>query len=101
MTIKIVSLRRRYFWPEEVGTFFLIDQSIKNNHLELICELLNCEPNDLYEWNPSNKAESIESHPLKELQRTDSTQKFSEMMKTIPLERLDDVKNMLSELEDD
>jgi DNA-binding Xre family transcriptional regulator len=72
--------------------------SIKYSHMENICELLNCEPNDLFEWKPSKTTLHIETHPLKSLKRDDSAQKFSEMIKTIPLDKLSKFESVINEL---
>ena len=76
-------------------------ESIKNAHLEKICELLNCEPNDLFEWKPSKNTLNAENHPLKNLKRDDSSQKISEMLKTIPLEKLGKIESLMNDLTED
>lgn len=73
--------------------------SINYSHLEKICELLNCEPNDLFEWKPSKNTQNAENHPLKNLKRDDSPQKFSEMIKTIPLDKLSRFETVIKELD--
>lgn len=75
-------------------------QSINHKHLEKICELLNCEPNDLYEWKPSDDTPNPENHPLKNLKRDDSSKKISEMLKNIPLEKFNQVEELLNELKE-
>ncbi|MEO6049768.1 MAG: helix-turn-helix domain-containing protein [Pyrinomonadaceae bacterium] len=34
---------------------------IQGRHLEKICEYLNCEPSDLYEWKPAKDTQSPET----------------------------------------
>lgn len=75
--------------------------SIKNAHLEKICELLNCEPNDLFDWKPSKNTLNTENHPLKNLKRDDSSQKISEMLKTIPLEKLGKIESLINDLKEE
>lgn len=72
--------------------------SINNKHLERICEYLNCEPNDLYEWRPSANALNIENHPLKALRRDENAPNYGEMIRQLPLDKIDQVKNILDEL---
>lgn len=76
-------------------------ESIRYSHMEKICELLNCEPSDLFEWKPSKTTLHVENHPLKNLKRDDSAQKFVELIKTIPLEQLSRFESVLSELNND
>ncbi len=75
--------------------------SIKNDYLEKICELLNCEPNDLYEWKPSKLTANIENHPLKGLQRETSTANINEMLRNLPLDKLGQVESLLDGLKND
>lgn len=72
--------------------------SINNKHLERICEYLNCEPNDLYEWRPSSKTLNTENHPLKALRRDEDAPDYGEMIRQLPLDKIDQVKEMLSGL---
>lgn len=75
--------------------------SIKNEYLETICELLNCEPNDLYEWKPSKLAVNIENHPLKGLRRDNSAATLTQMLRNLPLDKLGQVENLLVGLKND
>lgn len=72
--------------------------SINNKHLERICEYLNCEPNDLYEWRPSSNTLNTENHPLKALRRDEDAPDYGEMIRQLPLDKIDQVKEMLSGL---
>lgn len=74
--------------------------SINSKHLEILCEILNCEPNDLYEWTPSSNTQNAENHPLKNLRRTQTTQKISEMLKNIPLDKISQIESLLGESAD-
>lgn len=37
---------------------------IKLDYMEILCEKLNCEPNDLLLWTPDKNRPILESHPL-------------------------------------
>ena len=71
---------------------------IKNKHLELICELLNCEPNDLYEWTPSKDTANPDNHPLKDLRRQGKAPSYSEIIRQIPLDKIAEMKGILNGL---
>jgi DNA-binding Xre family transcriptional regulator len=75
--------------------------SIKSDYLEKICELLNCEPNDLYEWKPSNLTANIENHSLKGLRRDNSTADINQMLRNLPLDKLAQVESLLDGLKND
>lgn len=70
---------------------------VRTEYLERLCILLNCTPNDLYEWKPDNKTNLTENHPLKTLQKAEIMQ-ISEIIKDIPVEKLSDVQNLLNQL---
>lgn len=73
--------------------------SIKGKHMEKICEYLRCEPNDLYEWKPNRDTVNAEEHPLKGLRRDDKAEAFRAMIRNIPLDKIDQVEAMLTELQ--
>lgn len=74
--------------------------SIQGKHLEKICEYLRCEPNDLYEWKPNRDTVNAEDHPLKGLRRDDKAEAFREMIRNIPLNKIDQIESLLSGLQD-
>jgi len=73
--------------------------TIKARHMEKICELLRCEPNDLYEWKPSFGTADEHDHPLKGLRREGNARELAEMMARIPLDKIDQIKEILSGIE--
>lgn len=70
---------------------------VRTEYLEKICVLLNCTPNDLYEWKPDNKTVLPENHPIKTLQKPDFPQ-ISEIIKDLPVEKLPEVQNLINQL---
>ena len=72
--------------------------SIRSKHLETICEYLKCEPNDLYEWRPDRDALAPEDHPLKRLRRSDEALKYNDLIRNIPLEKIDRARTLLEDL---
>ena len=73
---------------------------IRIEHLEAICEMLNCQPNDPFEWKPTSSV-STERHPLKMLRRAKNSRKFTDMVKTIPLDKLNQIESLLEEIRRD
>ncbi len=66
------------------------------NHLELICEKLNCTPHDIMLWKPDPGKQLPESHQLLTLKKDTSGFDLSETLKTIPLEKLNEIARLLS-----
>ena len=72
--------------------------SIQGKHLEKICAYLKCTPDDLYEWRPGKDTQDVENHPLKGLRRDDKAARYNELIRNIPLDKIDQVEAMLSGL---
>lgn len=79
----------------------LLDNRVKSisfRHLELICERLNCTPNDLYAWTPGAGVGDVEGHPLRGLMRDDSAADLVETLKELPLDKLKEARELLASL---
>ncbi len=63
--------------------------------VERLCELLRCTPNDLLEWTPRPGDTTDENHPLNELKRDKSYASIRQMLKTVPLNKLSEIENMI------
>lgn len=72
--------------------------SIQAKHLEKICEYLKCEPNDIYEWKPGKDVSNADEHPLKALRREGKPANYGELIRNIPLNKIDEVGSMLAGL---
>lgn len=68
------------------------------DHLERICRLLNCTPNDLFEWKPDKNEAANDNLALNALRRDHSAQNFGEIVKNIPVEKLNQIEKILREL---
>lgn len=71
---------------------------IKPEHLEKMCILLNCTPNDLFDWKPDKKNAVAENHPLNTMIRAETAHDIAEMVKELPLDQFDKVAALLKEL---
>ncbi len=75
--------------------------SIKVEHIEKLCVLLNCTPNDLFYWNPDTNNPLPENHALYALKREhQSVKNYKELLMNIPPEKLPEVENLLESLQD-
>lgn len=71
---------------------------VKVGHLETICRALNCTPNDLFEWTPSEGRPLAENHPLNNLKREKTPARLSQIVKDIPVDKLHMVEELLNQL---
>jgi|SRR5665647_2162075 len=67
------------------------------DHIELLCGILICEPNDLLVWSPDEGDKYAENHPLFKLkqQPTDST--WKETFSTMSFKELKEVTKTIAE----
>lgn len=57
------------FTPYTATTIVNKDKkAIRLNHIEKLCVLLNCTPNDILQWTPDKKTNPGNQHPLLSLQ---------------------------------
>jgi DNA-binding Xre family transcriptional regulator len=62
---------------------------VKIEHVEMFCRELNCTPNDLFEWRSGGANALPESHSLNHLKRNQTAQSIREMIKDVPLEKVE------------
>jgi DNA-binding Xre family transcriptional regulator len=72
---------------------------IKLDQLEHICLALNCTPNDLLEWQPDSDNTVAESHSLQALRRKPE-QDLTKLLREIPMERFEQIIDVLQDLKD-
>lgn len=65
--------------------------------LEKLCILLNCTPNDLFEWRDDGKGKISDEHALNSLKK-EAIGNFTEIVKDLPLEKMIEVKSFLEGL---
>lgn len=74
--------------------------SLSYRHLEIICLVLNCTPNDLFDWKPDAKVNPPENHSLYALKRVEKTRSLKEIISDVPMEKLDQVEAFFDGLKD-
>ena len=75
-------------------------KSIKLSHLEALCTKLNCTPNDLIEFEPTQNTPLTPSHPLLALQKNlQDAKNISNALKSLPLDKLKEISNFISSIE--
>lgn len=70
-------------------------RSIRLDHIQKLCEILYCEPNDLFAYKPNDTNKLQETHPLNKLIPKQSDFNWSQTMKTIPLEQIKEIAELL------
>jgi DNA-binding Xre family transcriptional regulator len=81
-----------------VSASSLLNNTVKRmriDYLEKICRVLNCTPNDLLEWTPDSEHPLPENHELYKLHREHSATDLLGLLKSIPMEKLNEITNNL------
>jgi DNA-binding Xre family transcriptional regulator len=67
------------------------------DHIELLCNILFCEPNDLLLWTPTKGITYADNFPLSKLKLSDTHNNWKETFATIPFKELKQItKSMLT-----
>lgn len=77
----------------------IVNNRIKTLNLkdiEKLCVMLQCTPNDFLEWIPDAKDAGNDRHPLIPLQRTDKVIQLTQMLNSIPLNKLKEIESLIN-----
>ena len=74
---------------------------MRGEQIGRLCLLLNCTPNDLFEWRPNEDNTVPDGHALYALKRDEPTKSFAQMTHDIPADKMEKLREMLAELKDD
>jgi len=66
------------------------------DHIEIVCQLLNCTPNDLLTWSPKTATKLPETHSLNKLKRNKFDFQLQDTLKTMSLEQLNELANLIN-----
>ncbi len=70
---------------------------LRLEYIETICSLLNCTPNDLFEWTPQSKADDIEDHPLNAIRKSEKID-LIQTIKSLPMNKLKEIESLISNI---
>jgi DNA-binding Xre family transcriptional regulator len=68
---------------------------LRLEYIERLCGLLNCLPNDLFEWSPNDRKEDSPTHPLQAIRKNENSLNLPEILKGLPMDKLRQVEEML------
>ena len=66
-------------------------------HIELLCKLLVCTPNDLFVWKKDANEIVADNHPLHQLAPKRIPTVQMDKLRNLPLEQLTEVTNLINE----
>ena len=74
-------------------------RSFRLDHIELLCRILICEPNDLLLWTPNKDLQYSKDHPLFNLPQQDSLIDMKETMATLPYKKLKEITKQINNVD--
>ena len=74
-------------------------ESLRLPAIEKICLHLNCSPNELLSWQPSEGDKSLNNHALDKLKPIADKDSIVGKLKQLPPEKLDKLREFLGDLE--
>ena len=74
-------------------------RSFRLDHVELLCRILVCEPNDILLYRENTEHKIPEDHPLNNLKHVESNKSLKETMTTIPYKQLKELTKQINQKE--
>jgi DNA-binding Xre family transcriptional regulator len=69
---------------------------LRLDHIERLCEILHCEPNDLLAYKPNSHNNLSKNHPLFNLVPKEEDLEWQETLKTISLSQLKEISKLIT-----
>ena len=70
---------------------------LRLEYIERICTLLNCSPNDLFEWTPELSVDDNENHPLYVIRKSEKID-LVQTIKSLPMNKLKEIQSLISSI---
>ena len=85
---------RKNGFTHNIASTLVSNETIVINlaHIEKLCLILNCTPNDLFDYKPTQPNEQIKNNPLTALIKTQQPVNFNELVRNMPLDKLKEIE---------
>lgn len=71
-------------------------KSFRLDHIERLCKILVCEPNDLLNYTPENQNTLPKEHPLNNLKQTENQKGINQTLATMPYKQLKQITTQIN-----
>jgi DNA-binding Xre family transcriptional regulator len=61
-------------------------------HIEKLCLIFNCTPNELFDYKPTQPVEQIKNNPLTAIIKSQQPVNFNELVRSLPLDKLKEIE---------
>ena len=69
------------------------------DHIELLCRILICEPNDILVYREDATHKISEDHPLNNLKQTETSKSLKDTITTLPYKQLKELTKQINQME--
>ena len=71
-------------------------EHMRLDHIEKLCTLLHCTPNDIFEWAPDDLLEDRPDHPLQKIRRREKKIEITQMLSKMSLDKLEEIEKLIA-----
>jgi DNA-binding Xre family transcriptional regulator len=72
-------------------------EHMRLDHIERLCILLNCTPNDIFDWVPNDLLDDHPNHPLQRIRKREKKVEINKLLAGMSLEKLEEIEKMIAE----
>ena len=72
---------------------------LRLEYVERLCVMLNCLPNDLFEWTPNDRKSDTPDNPLQAIRKNEDSGNLAETLKSLPMDKIRQVEEMLKKFQ--
>lgn len=103
---RLRGIEEPYYFLRKHGFSHNFTHRIANNkinsfsleHLEKICTLLGCTPNDLLDWIPKKEDKQADKHPLSALRKEINAVDLPALLREIPLNKMSELQTIMEKM---
>lgn len=70
-------------------------EHMRLDHIEKLCILLNCTPNDIFEWVPDDLLDDRPDHPLQKIRKREKKLEINKLLSKMSMAQLEEVEKLL------
>lgn len=72
-------------------------EHMRLDHIEKLCIILNCTPNELFEWVPNDLLDDRADHPLQKIRRREKRIEINKLLSKVSLDKLEEIEKLIAE----
>lgn len=72
-------------------------EHMRLDHIERLCVLFNCTPNDIFEWTPADLLDDRPDHPLQRIRKREKKIEINKLLSQMSLEKLEEIEKLIAE----